>query len=260
MASVEVQNVRVDFLVYGAQRSFRKVLFERATGGLVMRDKKSDRVVVRALTNVNLSLKDGDRIGLIGHNGSGKSTLLKTLAGIYEPLEGQILIEGKLTPLFDTLPGLDVEDTGYQNIITAGMMFGMSRERIEEVLPDVEKFSELGEYLGLPVRTYSMGMMTRLGFAFATAIDPGILLMDEGIGAGDARFAERAEKRLKEFMDRSSIIVLASHSNALIKSICNRAALMQNGTIIATGSVDEVLEKYEVIVHGGTLPEPVPAA
>jgi ABC-type polysaccharide/polyol phosphate transport system ATPase subunit len=260
MASVEVKNIRVDFPVYGAQRSFRKVLFERATGGLVMRDEKRDRVVVRALTDVNLSLKDGDRIGLIGHNGSGKSTLLKTLAGIYEPISGDIHIDGKLTPLFDTLPGLDVEDTGYQNIMTAGMMFGMTQQRIEELLPEVEKFSELGEYLGLPVRTYSMGMMTRLGFAFATAIDPGILLMDEGIGAGDARFAERAEKRLKEFMDRSSIIVLASHSNALIRSICNKGALMQNGTIIATGSIDEVLEKYDVIVHGGTLPEATPVA
>src|SRR4051794_27875148 len=146
MASVEVQNISVEFPVYGAQRSFRKVLFERATGGLVMRDEKRDRVVVRALMNVNLSLKDGDRIALMGHNGSGKSTLLRSLAGIYDPLQGRILIEGKLTPLFDPLPGLDVEDTGYQNIITAGMMFGMTRQRIEELLPAVEEFSELGEY------------------------------------------------------------------------------------------------------------------
>jgi ABC-type polysaccharide/polyol phosphate transport system ATPase subunit len=260
MASLVAQNVRVEFPVYGAQRSFRKALFERATGGIVMRDEKRDRVIVRALANINLTLRDGDRIGLIGHNGSGKSTLLKTLAGIYEPVEGKIFIDGKITPLFDTLPGLDLEDTGHQNLITAGLMFGMSHKQIEDVLPDVEKFSELGEYLTLPVRTYSLGMMTRLGFAFATAIEPGILLMDEGIGAGDARFAERAEERLKEFMDRSSIIVLASHSNALIKSICNKAALMQNGTIIAVGSVEEVLEKYEIIVHGGTLPEAGPAA
>lgn len=253
MASVEVENVRVDFPVYGAQRSFRKVLFERATGGLVERDEKRDRVVVRALTNVNLSLRDGDRLGLIGHNGSGKSTLLRTLAGIYEPVEGRILIDGKLTPLFDTLPGLDIEDTGYQNIITAGMVFGLSRQRIEEIMPDVERVSELGEYLALPVRTYSLGMMTRLGFALATAIDPGILLMDEGIGAGDARFAERAEKRLKEFIDRSSIIVLASHSNALIKSICNKAALMQGGSIVSVGPVDDVLAQYDILAHGGVI-------
>lgn len=252
MASVEVENVRVDFPVYGAQRSFRKVLFERATGGLVERDK-SDRVVVRALKNVSLSLRDGDRLGLVGHNGSGKSTLLRALAGIYEPIEGRILVDGKLTPLFDTLPGLDIEDTGYQNIITAGMVFGMSRQRIEEIIPDVERFSELGEYLGLPVRTYSLGMMTRLGFALATAIEPGILLMDEGIGAGDARFAERAEKRLKEFIDKSSIIVLASHSNALIKSICNKAALMQGGSIVSVGPVDDILRQYDILSHGGAV-------
>jgi ABC-type polysaccharide/polyol phosphate transport system ATPase subunit len=254
MASVIVENVRVDFPVYGAQRSFRKVLFERATGGLVLREK-NDRVVVRALSNINLSLKDGDRIGLVGHNGAGKSTLLRVLAGIYEPIEGRILYEGKITPVFDTMPGLDAEDTGYQNIITAGLMFGVSRQRIEELLPDIGEFSELGEYLELPVRTYSLGMTTRLGFACATAIDPGILLVDEGIGAGDARFAERAERRLKDFMDRSSIVVLASHSNALIKSICNKAALMQGGCIVASGSVEYVLEQYDVLVHGGTLQE-----
>lgn len=252
MASVIVENVRVDFPVYGAQRSFRKVLFERATGGLVSHETR-DRVVVKALTNINLSLQHGDRIGLVGHNGAGKSTLLKVLAGVYEPVEGRVLVDGKVTPLFDTLPGLDVEDSGYQNIMTAGLLFGLSNVEIERLLPDVEQFSELGEYLALPVRTYSLGMVTRLGFAIATAIEPGILLMDEGIGAGDARFAERVEKRLKEFVDRSSIIVLASHSLPLIKSICNRAALMQSGQILATGSVDEVIEKYDVLIHGGSL-------
>lgn len=252
MASVIVENVRVDFPVYGAQRSFRKVLFERATGGLVSHETR-DRVVVKALTNINLSLQHGDRIGLVGHNGAGKSTLLKVLAGVYEPVEGRVLVDGKVTPLFDTLPGLDAEDSGYQNIMTAGLLFGLSNAEIERLLPDVEQFSELGEYLALPVRTYSLGMVTRLGFAIATAIEPGILLMDEGIGAGDARFAERVEKRLKEFVDRSSIIVLASHSLPLIKSICNRAALMQSGQILATGSVDEVIEKYDVLIHGGSL-------
>jgi ABC-type polysaccharide/polyol phosphate transport system ATPase subunit len=252
MASVVIENVRVDFPVYGPQRSFRKVLFERATGGRITRETR-DRVVVKALSNINLSLQHGDRIGLVGHNGAGKSTLLKVLAGVYQPIEGRLLVEGKITPLFETLPGLDPEDTGYQNITTAGLLFGLSRHEIERLLPDVEQFSELGEYLALPVRTYSQGMVTRLGFAIATAIDPGILLMDEGIGAGDARFTERVEKRLKEFMDRSSIIVLASHSASLIRSICNRAALMQSGQIVSTGSVDEVLKKYDLLIHGDSI-------
>jgi ABC-type polysaccharide/polyol phosphate transport system ATPase subunit len=248
MASVTVENVRVDFPVYGAQRSFRKILFERATGGLVMHEKH-DRVVVKALANINLSLKDGDRLGLVGHNGAGKSTLLRVLAGIYEPVEGRVLVEGTVTPLFDTLPGLDGEDSGYQNIITAGLIFGLSRAQIEELLPSIEEFSELGEFLALPVRTYSLGMMTRLGFAFATAMEPGILLMDEGIGAGDARFAARAAKRLKEFMDRSRIVVLASHSEPFIKSICNKAALMQSGRIVTVGPVDDVLKQYNALVQ-----------
>jgi ABC-type polysaccharide/polyol phosphate transport system ATPase subunit len=252
MASVLVENVRVDFPVYGAQRSFRKVLFQRAAGGLVTREKH-DRVVVNALSNINLSLKDGDRLGLVGHNGAGKSSLLRVLAGIYEPIEGRILVDGKVTPMFETLPGIDNEDSGYQNMITAGMIFGLSRGEIEALMPDVEEFSELGEYLALPVRTYSSGMMARLGFAFATAMKPGILLMDEGMGAGDARFTERAETRFKQFMERSNIIVLANHSETLIKSICNRAALMKSGRIVATGPVDEIFEQYDVLVHGGSL-------
>jgi ABC-type polysaccharide/polyol phosphate transport system ATPase subunit len=252
MASVVVENVHVDFPVYGAQRSLRKVLFERGTGGFVSRETK-DRVVVKALSNINLSLQDGDRIALVGHNGAGKSTLLRVLAGVYEPVQGRILIEGEVTPLFEMLPGLDGEDTGYQNIITAGLLFGMSQEEIERLMPEVEEFSELGEYLGLPVRTYSAGMMTRLGFAFATSMEPGILLLDEGIGAGDARFAERAEKRLESFLERSSIMVLASHSNSLIKSFCNKAALMRNGSIFSVGSVDDVIAQYDVLIHGGSL-------
>ena len=255
-----MKNVSVDFPIYGAQRSFRKVLFERATGGLVQRDaRKSDRVVVKALSNINFALSDGDRLGLIGHNGAGKSTLLRVLAGVYEPVEGELFVDGKITALFDTLPGLDPEDTGYENIVTAGMLFGMEREQIEELMPSIEQFSELGEYLALPVRTYSTGMTLRLGFAFATAMHPGILLMDEGIGAGDARFAERATKRMEEFIGRSRIVVLASHSNALIKSMCNKAALMESGRVIAIGPVDDIVEQYDILVHGAPRPAAQPA-
>ena len=154
-----------------------------------------------------------------------------------------------MTPLFDMMPGLDLEDSGYENIVTCGLLLGLSRDEIESKIPNVEEFCELGEYLALPVRTYSTGMMMRLGFALVTAIDPGVLLMDEGIGAGDARFTERAEKRLKEFVGRSRILVLASHSNAMIKSMCNKAALLQAGSLVAFGPVDEVFEQYSSIVH-----------
>jgi ABC-type polysaccharide/polyol phosphate transport system ATPase subunit len=252
MSALVLENVNVDFPIYGAQRSFRKALFERATGGFVQRDaKKGDRVVVKALTDISFTLTDGDRLGLVGHNGAGKSTLLRVIAGVYQPVSGRLLVDGDITPLFDTLPGLDPEDTGYENIMTAGLLFGLSRDQIESMIPDVEQFSELGEYMALPIRTYSSGMVLRLGFAFATAMHPGILLMDEGIGAGDARFAERATKRMEEFIGRSRIIILASHSDHLIRTMCNKAALMEAGHIHAIGPVEDILKQYEELVHRG---------
>jgi ABC-type polysaccharide/polyol phosphate transport system ATPase subunit len=197
-----------------------------------------------------LRLQEGDRVGLVGHNGAGKSTLLRVLAGVYEPIAGRVLVNGKITPLFDMMPGLDIEDTGYQNIVTMGMLLGMSRVEVEAKIPEIEEFSELGEYLDLPVRTYSTGMTTRLGFAVATAIDPGILLMDEGIGAGDARFADRVAQRTKEFVGRSRIIVLASHSDAMLRSMCSKGALMHEGRLVNFGPLDSILEQYHSIVHG----------
>ena len=245
MATVIVEDVFVEFPIYGTARSLRTALFARATGGLIQRTAgRHGRVVVKALNGVSFTLRDGDRLGLIGGNGAGKSTLLKVLAGVYHPVSGQVLVRGKITSFFDILPGLDPEDTGYENIVTGGLLLGMSRDAIESKMADIEQFSELGEYLALPVRTYSAGMMARLGFAVATAVDPGILLVDEGIGAGDARFAERASRRMQEFVDRSSILVLASHSDALIKSWCNRAALFEAGEMRLIGEVDEVIQAY----------------
>jgi ABC-type polysaccharide/polyol phosphate transport system ATPase subunit len=258
MARVVLENVRVDFPIYATQRNLRTAIFNRATGGFIQRQgKKQGRVVVEALAGVTMTFEDGDRVGLIGHNGSGKSTLLKVLAGIYEPIEGRLLVEGRVMPLFDMMPGLDPEDSGYENIITCGLLLGLSRDEIESKIPNVEEFCELGEYLALPVRTYSTGMTMRLGFALVTSLDPGVLLMDEGIGAGDARFAERAERRLNEFIGRSQILVLASHSHAMIKSMCNKAALLQAGRLVAFGPVDEVFERYIMIVHR---PKPSAAA
>jgi ABC-type polysaccharide/polyol phosphate transport system ATPase subunit len=251
MAKVVLENVRVDFPIYATQRNLRTAIFQRATGGLIQRQgKKQDRIVVKALAGVSMTLEDGDRLGLIGHNGSGKSTLLKVIAGIYEPIEGRLMVEGRVTPLFEMMPGLDPEDSGYENIITAGLLLGLSREEIESRMPEIGEFSELGEYLSLPVRTYSTGMVMRLGFALVTNLDPGILLMDEGIGAGDARFARRAERRLTDFIGRSRILVVASHSPALIRSICNKAALIAAGRILAIGPVEGVFDEYHTILEG----------
>ena len=246
MTSIIASNVTVDFPIYGtSHRSLRQTLFAR-TGGLVRHERagRQQRIVVRALNDVSFTLRNGDRLGLIGHNGAGKSTLLKVLAGVYTPDAGSIRIEGRVSPLFNSAPGLDPDDNGYENIKTCGMFLGMSSEEIDRKLLDIVDFCELGEYLDLPVRTYSTGMVARLGFAIATAIEPDILLLDEGLGAGDARFAARAEARMQSLIQRTRILVLASHSDAMIKSMCNRAILLEKGRLIAIGPVDEIIHRY----------------
>jgi homopolymeric O-antigen transport system ATP-binding protein len=246
LTSIVANNLMIDFPIYGAShRSLRQTLFAR-TGGLVRHERagRQQRVVVRALDDVSFTLRSGDRLGLIGHNGAGKSTLLKVLAGVYTPDAGSVRVYGRVSPLFNAAPGLDPDDNGYENIKTCGMFLGMSSQEINRKLPDIVDFCELGEYLDLPVRTYSTGMVARLGFAIATAIEPDILLLDEGLGAGDARFAARAEARMQALIQRTRILVLASHSDPLISSMCNRAILLEKGRLIAMGSVDEVTNRY----------------
>jgi ABC-type polysaccharide/polyol phosphate transport system ATPase subunit len=255
MASIILENVTVDFPIYGTQRSFRKQLFRAATGGLIIRGGRAERrVSVRAIDRLDLIIEHGDRLGLIGHNGAGKSTLLRVLAGVYAPTSGRIEIAGRVSPLFSASPGIDYDATGYENLVTCGMFLGMSRAEIEAKTKDIEDFCELGEYLDLPMRTYSSGMVTRFAFALATTIDPEILLLDEGIGAGDARFAERASKRIEALIGRAHIMVLASHSDAMVRAMCNKAILMTQGRIVAAGAVDEVYEKYQAFVASGAVP------
>jgi ABC-type polysaccharide/polyol phosphate transport system ATPase subunit len=237
-----LDRVTVDFPIYGAHPTLRGLLTLPRTGGGVRRAKH--RVIVRALDGVSLSIWHGDRIGLLGHNGAGKSTLLKVLAGVYEPTSGTIEIRGRISPLFNVAPGLDMDDTGRENIRSCGLWLGMSDREIAAKEPEIIAFTELGEFIDFPVRTYSAGMIARLGFALATAIDPEILLLDEGLGAGDARFIERATRRVDDLVRRSSIMVLASHSEGLLRSMCNKAVLMEHGRIVRDGSVDDVLAAY----------------
>ena len=244
MARLILDRVTIYFPIYDSQKTFRSAL-RAATGGLITRDARTPkRVTVRALDDVSLTLKDGDRLGLIGHNGAGKSTLLRVCAQVYEPTQGRVFAEGKISPLFNAAPGLDSDDTGYENIMTCALLMGMTRDEIVRKTPDIAEFSGLGEYLCLPVRTYSSGMLTRLSFSIATAIDPEILILDEGLGTGDAQFAEQAKQRVDALIARSSILILASHSDALIQSMCNKAILLQAGAIVREGSVKDVLDAY----------------
>jgi len=245
MAEIVLKNVTADFPIYGNQVSLRNVLFGRVVGGVLRRPSETgNRVVVRALDNVSLTINHGDQIGIIGHNGAGKSTMLRMLAGIYEPSLGSITVDGHVSPLFSVSAGLDVDDSGYENIVTCALLLGMSRDEIERKMPEIAEFSELSDYLALPARTYSTGMLVRLGFAIATAIDPEILLLDEWLGAGDARFAARAAKQVGAMIERSSIMLLASHSDELIRQMCNRVILLDNGRLLADGQTTDVLDMY----------------
>jgi ABC-type polysaccharide/polyol phosphate transport system ATPase subunit len=253
VTSIDLWNVTVDFPIYGSQKSFRSE-FKQAAGGIIRREgRQRQRVTVRALQDLTLHLEHGDRVGLIGHNGSGKSTLLKVMAGVYAPSFGKAVVDGRVSPLFNIAPGMDPDDTGYENILTCGLLLGMTRDEIALKTPDIEQFSELGEFLGLPVRTYSAGMTMRLGFAIATAIDPEILLLDEGLGAGDARFAEKAKARVDALIARSSILVLASHADSLIRELCNKAVLLDRGRIDQEGNVDEVIASYHALTAGAPI-------
>lgn len=257
MAQIVLDKVVTEFPIYGAQPSLRKALLGRVAGGMLRLggNGAGRRIVVRALDNVSLSVNHGDQLGILGHNGAGKSTMLRVLGGIYQPVHGSIRIDGRVSPLFTTSPGLAIDDTGYENIVTCGLLLGMSRDEIERKLPEIEAFTELSNYLALPVRTYSSGMLVRLGFAIATSIDPEILLLDEGLGAGDARFAARAASRVKALIERSSIMVLASHSDRLIRQMCNRAILLDHGRLIADGPTDDVLEIYARMNRGEAPPK-----
>ena len=248
MSHVKLHHACVDFPIFGAAKNLRLSLIGGLTGGKILpKSFQTKAVIVKALDDINLEIKSGDRIGLIGHNGAGKSTLLRVLAGVYQPTSGTIDIEGRITPLLNQTPGMEQEDSGYENIITVGLLLGMTLIEITEKAPEIVEFSGLGDYIHLPMRTYSSGMQARLGFSVCTALDPGILLLDEGIGAADAQFAEKAAKRVKQLVEQTDILVLASHSDAMIESMCNRAALIHHGRLMDLGPVAQVLKAYHAL-------------
>ena len=248
-ASVELVGVTVDFRVYSADtRSLKKDLLRRGTGGRIGRDAGS-RLTVRALEDVNLSLRRGDRVGLVGANGAGKTTLLRVLAGIYQPIEGRVHCFGRVASLFDISLGLEPGATGYENILLRGLLLGFTPAEIRERTNEIASFTGLGTYLAMPVYTYSTGMMLRLAFAVSTCIDPEILLMDEWIGVGDAAFLEKAERRLEELVDQASILVFASQNHELLQRVCTKGVLLESGRVQAVGGIGEVLQHYRPAGH-----------
>ena len=244
-AQLTLENVSVSFPIYqSSSRSLKKRLLFRGTGGHIASDA-NHRIIVEALRNVSLSIKAGDRLALVGRNGAGKTTLLRVMAGVYEPFAGNVICRGRISPMFDISLGIDNEISGYDNIRLRGMILGLTPSEIERRIPDIVEFTELGDYLDIPVRTYSSGMMTRLTFAVATCFSPEILLMDEWIVAGDAGFLAKAQHRIESFVEKANIVVLASHSMEICRKWCSRAVWMEQGEIKMQGDISTVLEAYE---------------
>jgi ABC-2 type transport system ATP-binding protein len=242
MVSIDVRNASVDFPIFDAKnRSLKKSVLGRAGGRIT--DAKVP--VVEALRDVTLSLRQGDRVGLVGHNGAGKSTLLRLLAGIYEPTRGRTRIEGRVAPVFDLAVGMDPEISGLENILIRGLFLGMTRREMERRVDEIADFTELGDYLTMPLRTYSTGMRVRLALGVVTSIDPEILILDEGIGAVDAAFLEKARARLRDLVSRSGMLVFASHSDEFLVELCDTAIWMDTGEIREQGSLREVVSHYK---------------
>jgi len=195
-----------------------------------------------ALSDVSLSIGAGDRIGLIGKNGAGKSTLLRVMAGIYPPTRGHVDVEGKISSMFNMGLGMQMEYSGMRNIQLSNLIGGVPLKDRAAAVADIAAFTELGDFLNSPVRTYSSGMGMRLKFACATTLQPDILLLDEWVGAGDAEFQAKATERMNSLVATAGIVVLATHNINLMKTICNKAAWLDEGKILKFGEIDEVLE------------------
>ena len=243
-AFIDLQDVTVDFAIHNADtKSLRANLIYLGSGGLLKRDA-GNRMSVRALNNVTLQARDGDRIGLIGRNGAGKTTLLRLLAGIYPPTFGRATVQGRVAAILGGAVGVDPEVTGYEAIEYGCILLGIQKAEIKRLKPEIAEFTELGDYLAMPVRTYSSGMTVRLSFAIATSVRPDILLIDEVIGAGDAHFVEKAKQRAVDFMGGSRILVLASHTEEIIRDVCNKVILLDKGEVLIAGDVAEVVSLY----------------
>lgn len=250
--AVKFDRVSVEFPIYSAHgRSFKRSILQLTTGGRIGLDRR-DRAVITALNNISLVAEHGERIGIVGHNGAGKSTMLRAIAGVYEPPRGVISVCGRVGSLIDLTLGMDMEATGYENIRIRSLLLGQSRSEIAEYTDEIARVTELGEFLSMPIRTYSSGMQLRLAFAISTSVAPDILLMDEWIGVGDATFLKKAHDRLLDLVGRTGILFLASHSPAMIIDNCTRAIWLEKGELRADGPPAEVLREYTAWATVGT--------
>jgi ABC-2 type transport system ATP-binding protein len=245
MPLIEVRSVGIQFpVVPHNARSFRHLAVQTASrvGGKFLKNESSFQFV-QALDGVSFTLGRGDRIGLVGHNGAGKTTLIRVLAGIYQPTFGSLRVVGRKVPMFDIGLGMDQDASGYENIRIRGLILGLMPEEIEERMAEIVEFAELGDYLELPIRTYSSGMLLRLTFSIAASIHGDIILMDEWIAVGDAHFRKKTHDRLTDITSHSGIVVLASHDHALLRGLCNLGLYLDRGRACAFGPLEDVLKE-----------------
>lgn len=245
MPSIGLEDVCVDLPIYNSRgRSLKSAILAQTIGGGIADDRDQGVVVIRALDHLTLHLEHGDRVALIGANGAGKTTLLRVMAKIYPPTHGVANVAGRIACLTDLNVGMDAEATGYENIRMRGVLLGLGQREIARLVPEVAEFTELGEYLKLPIRCYSQGMMLRLAFGISTATQPEIILLDEIIGVGDRSFAEKARQRLKTLIENASILVLASHDPNIITQNCSSAIWLSHGRVVDHGPSAEILDRY----------------
>jgi ABC-type polysaccharide/polyol phosphate transport system ATPase subunit len=244
---IRLRDVSVRYPVFTPRtRGLKGMILSRLGGTLRVHDNTLE---VEALRNLDLDLRDGDRLAIVGHNGAGKTTLLRVLSGIYEPQCGTMQVEGSVSSFVDITLGMDPESSGWENIVLRGVFMGLTFAEARALAPSIAEFSELGEYLDMPVRTYSAGMFMRLAFAITTSVQPEIIIMDEMIGAGDARFLDKAIERVNALLGQTKIVVLASHSDFIVTRFCNKALWLEKGCARAFGPVAEVLKGYTAAVR-----------
>ena len=244
MAFLKLEEASVKFTIYNSRtRSLKNRLLYSATGGRLSANNKG-QVFINALNSINLSIHEGERLGVIGSNGSGKSTLLRLLCGVYEPVDGTFTSFGNVASLIDLTLGSDAEATGRENIYLRGRLLGIGKHVIDREVEQIIEFSELGEFIDMPLRTYSSGMHLRLGFSVSTMLTPDILLMDEWLSVGDDSFKEKAEKRMQELVQNTKILVIASHSRDTILETCNRVIWLEGGEIRLDSDPEHVLKSY----------------
>ena len=205
---------------------------------------------VHALRDLNFAMKDGDLVAVIGHNGAGKSSLLKMLAGIYPPSSGNLMVDGRISSMFELATGFEMESNGWDNIYLRGLMLGEKPDDIKAKMKEIAEFSELGEFLNMPVKYYSSGMFLRLAFSVSTAIEPDILLLDEVVAAGDAAFIDKATQRMNQMVNTAKIMVYVTHSMVQAKDMCNRCIWLERGNLMMDGTPEDVTKAYIESVQG----------